>query len=160
MSRRQWIVRAFPRSWRARFGAGLTALLDDVEKEVGRIPAADRLDVAIAGLSERVASMRRPSRFHRALVACTLVLSVALAGTLAALESSSTPRALVSRPTTSTTHPQASPTRRSTPTPPESAYAKALAAQAAARAAEEAAAAAAARQAAIERAAGASTAPG
>lgn len=90
MARRRWLVRAFPRSWRSRFGTGLTDLLDDMEKEAGRIPAADRLDVARAGLAERLDSVRR-MRSQRLLVACGLALSVALAGTLAALESGSQP---------------------------------------------------------------------
>lgn len=102
-----------PTSWRNRFGAGLADLLDELEQEGGRIPVADRLDVARAGLAERLASVRHATRHPRVLVACGLALSVVVAGALAAVESDSPPAPIVRPPTMSTpptTQPQVSQT--------------------------------------------------
>jgi hypothetical protein len=106
MTRRRWLVRVFPRSWTSRFGEQLTGLLDDIEKETGRIPVADRLDVARAGLGERMASVGRVSGHRRALVSCGVVLSIVAAGALIALEGDAgrPARQVVSPQTTTQVH--------------------------------------------------------
>lgn len=151
MARRRWVVRAFPRSWRARLGEQLTGLLDDMEEEAGRIPAADRFDVARAGLTERFASVRKLSLHPRVLVAASLAVMVTTAGALAFIEGTSpTARMPTSTSTTSTTQRQGTTTR----TPEEIAAAQTVELQAAAQqeAAQLAAAQAAAQRAAAQAA--------
>lgn len=162
MTRWRWLIRAFRPAWRARFGEQLTGLLDEMEKEAGKIPAADRLDVARAGLTERLASVRPLSHHPRALVASGLVLLVAAAGALAAVESGSpNARTTMSTSTTSTMQPQVSNTGPSVQTAQRQAAAQAAAQQAAAEAratTQAAAAAALAAQVADEQAAAQATA--
>jgi hypothetical protein len=88
MSGRRWLLRAFPRSWRARFGDQLGRLLDDIEEESGKIRAGDQLDVARAGLAER---FREFGRHRQALLTCGVILSVAAAAAFSAIEFAGAP---------------------------------------------------------------------
>ncbi len=157
MSGRRWLVRAFPRSWRVRFGDQLGHLLDDIEEESGKIRAGDQLDVARAGLTERLGELRR----HRqAILGGGVALFVAVAAALTALQFTGVPASQIVRPpapASSTTHPERShPTAFSHTTPIQTAQKNAAAAEAAAHAAvraQVAAQAAAAARAAARAAA-------
>lgn len=146
MNGRRWLLRAFPRSWRARFGVQLAHLLEDIEQESGKVRAADQLDVARAGLTER---LRDLGRHRRALLSCGAALSVAAIAAFTALQFGSVPaRQTVSppAPASSTTHPGTSPPTPSGRTTPTQTSQKDAAAQAAAQqAAVQAQAAVAAR---------------
>jgi hypothetical protein len=147
MSGRRWLLRAFPRSWRARFGDQLGHLLDDMEQESGKIRAGDRLDVARAGLVER---LRELGRHRRALLGTGVALSVAAAAALSALSFASVPSSQTVSPpppVSSTTHPSVSRPTVSVLTTAIQTAKKSAAAQAAAQqAAVEAQAAAQAAQ--------------
>jgi hypothetical protein len=154
MSGRRWLLWAFPRSWRARFGDQLGHLLDDMEEEAGKIRAGDQLDVARAGLTER---LRQVGRHRRALLGCGIALSVAAAAALTALQFAGVPASQSVRPpapASSTTHPEsARPTAAGHTTPIQTAQKNAAAeaaAQQAAVQAQVAAQAAAAARAATE----------
>lgn len=92
MGRRRWLVRAFPRSWRARFGDELEHLLSDMEQEKGHIGAKDLLDVARAGLTVRLSTL---GRHRRALVRFGVAICFAAAGIVATLMVASPPKARV-----------------------------------------------------------------
>ena len=152
MSGRRWLLRAFPRSWRVRFGDQLGHLLDDMEEESGKIRAGDQLDVARAGLTERLGEL---GRHRQAILGGGVALFVAAAAALTALQFTGVPASQIVRPpapASSTTHPERShPTASSHTTPIQTAQKNAAAeaaAHAAVRAQLAAQAAAAARAAA------------
>lgn len=153
MSGRRLLLRAFPRSWRARFGDQLADLLDDMEQERGKIRAGDQLDVARAGLTER---LRDLGQHRRALLTCGAALSVAAVAAFTALQFASVPASQIVSPpgaASSTTHPEISAPTASghttpTQTPQKNAAARAAARRAAVQAQLAAQTAAAARAAA------------
>jgi hypothetical protein len=97
----RWLVRAFPRGWRNRYGDQLTDLLHEIEKETGRVGVSDRLDVARAGLAERLVPVGRAQRRRWIVAACGVTAAVAVAGAAAGLGAvSSTSRPRVASTTT------------------------------------------------------------
>ena len=163
MNGRCWLLRAFPRSWRAPFGEQLGHLLDEMEEESGKIRAGDQLDVARAGLAER---FREFGRHRQALLTCGVILSVAAAAAFAALQFPGAPASQIVSPpppATSTTHPEISGSTASGDTTPiqtaqKDAAAGAAAQQAAVRAQAAVQAAEAAQAAQTARAQGAAEA--
>jgi hypothetical protein len=109
MSGRRWLLRAFPRSWRARFGDQLGHLLHEMERESGKIRVGDQLDVARAGLTER---LREIGQHRRALLSCGIALSsAAVVGAFTVFTFVSGPSSQIASPpppASSTTHPEIS----------------------------------------------------
>lgn len=78
MGRHRWLLRAFPRRWRARYGAELEDLLADMGSD-GPVAWRDRLDVAAAGASERLRRLRGSPGARRRAVAVRLLALGAVA---------------------------------------------------------------------------------
>jgi hypothetical protein len=75
-----WLLRAFPRAWRDRYGDEVADLLSDIESDETKLRPSDLLDLVRAGASQRCVEVwRRMTHPRRQLAARMAIGGVGLA---------------------------------------------------------------------------------
>jgi hypothetical protein len=75
-----WLLRAFPRAWRDRYGDEVADLLSDIESDETKLRTSDLLDLVRAGASQRCVEVwRRMTHPRRQLAARMAIGGVGLA---------------------------------------------------------------------------------